>query len=267
MRASLGDSFNPGEVLIAFGAAAVIQTAFVIVLVIAGRTTGEIKAKQDLLPPEVPIAVQPVMDELPLLKLGGKKRPKLPDMWKKQAPIPVENLADETSAPSDKAKDDPDEIPKSPLATADAQAPATDAEVAQQVDTDASSTSDAESPVAGEGHKDGVKEGTEADPLKAAAFSQYRSKLIGWFNSKFQQPSEIPCEELKKLNSSVSASVSPDGTVTGFSVGKASGNGVFDAKVKAAMQGAVGQQVPPPPPLYPELQQSNVSLSFQGRCK
>lgn len=266
MSASLGDSFNPGEVLIAFAGAGVIQTAFVIMLVIAGRTTGEIKAKQELLPPEVPIAVKPVMDELPLLKLGGRKRAKLPDMWKKQAPIPVEQMADETSAPSDKAKDDPAEIPTTPLATADAQAPATDAEVAQ-VDTDAASTSDAESPVAGEGHKDGVKEGTETDPLKAAAFSQYRSKLIGWFNSKFQLPSEIPCEELKKLNSSVSASVSPDGTVTGFSVGKASGNGVFDGRVQSAMQSAVGQQVPPPPPLYPELQQSNVSLSFQGRCK
>lgn len=266
MSASLGDSFNPSEVLMAFAGAGVIQTAFVVLLVIAGRTTGEINAKQEILPPEIPIAVKPVMDELPLLKLGGgKKRAKLPDMWKKQAPIPVEQLED-TSAPSDKAKDDPAEIPTSPLATADAQAPTADADVAHADDSDASA-SDAESPVAGEGHKDGVKEGTETDPLKAAAFSQYRSKLIGWFNSKFQQPSEIPCEELKKLNSSVSASVSPDGTVTGFSVGKTSGNAVFDARVQAAKQATVGQQVPPPPPLYPELQQSNVSLSFQGRCK
>jgi hypothetical protein len=35
-----------------------------------------------------PIAVKPVIDELPLLKLGGKKPQKLkqPDMWTKQAP-------------------------------------------------------------------------------------------------------------------------------------------------------------------------------------
>ncbi len=49
--------------------------------------------------PEIPIAVKPVMDDLPLLKLGGKKmRPKLPDMWKKQAPIPVQALRGEQRA-------------------------------------------------------------------------------------------------------------------------------------------------------------------------
>ncbi len=124
---------------------------------------------------------------------------------------------------------------------------------------------DAEVVAEGEGAKDGVKEGTETDPLKARAVSLYRAKIIGWFNSKFHVPSgQIPCDELKKLNSSVSASVSPDGTVTGFNVGKASGNGVFDGRVQAAMQSAVGQQVPPPPPMYPDVLPPNISLSFQG---
>lgn len=127
------------------------------------------------------------------------------------------------------------------------------------------SASDAEAIATGEGHKDGVKEGTETDPLKARALGSYRGKLIGWFNSKFHVPAgQIPCEELKKLNSSVTASVSPDGTVTGFSVGKPSGNAAFDGRVQAAMQSAVGQQVPPPPPLYPELLPPSVSLSFLG---
>jgi hypothetical protein len=266
MTASLGDSFNPGEVLIAFVAAGVIQTAFVIVLVVAGRTTGEVKAKIEELPPEIPIAVKPVMDDLPLLKLGGKKRAKLPDMWKKQAPIPVEQMEEETSAPSDKAKDDPAAIPTNPL-TEDAAAPASDADTPKETEeeVDGAAAPDADSTASGEGHKDGVKEGTETDPLKARALGQYRGKLIGWFNSKFHVPSgQIPCEELKKLNASVTATVSPDGTVTGFSVGKPSGNAVFDGRVQAAMQSAVGQQVPPPPPLYPDMLPPSVSLSFLG---
>jgi hypothetical protein len=263
MSTSLSDAFNPTEVGIALFGAGIVQTVFVVLLVVAGKNAQAIKPKVEILPPEVPIAVKPVMDELPLLKLGGKKRAKLPDMWKKQAPIPPEQF-EETSAPSEKAQDDPNAAPTTPVAQADAEAPPLDAELAVNED---GAPPDAASPVEGEGHKDGVEGGTETDPLKAAALSQYKAKLIGWFNSKFQQPTEIPCEELKKLNSSVSASVSPDGTVTGFSVGKPSGNGVFDARVQSAMQSAVGQQVPPPPPLYPELRESTVRLSLRGTCK
>ena len=40
----------------------------------------------------------------------------------------------------------------------------------------------------------------------------------------------------------VSASVSPDATVTGYSVTRPSGNAIFDAKVRATMDAIVGQQ-------------------------
>ena len=196
-------------------------------------------------------------------------RPKLPDMWKKLAPTPIQRF-EEKSAPSEKAKDDPKAAPTSSVATGDAAAPPPDADLAKQVDPalqdlDAAvATTDPE--VEGPGAPDGVKEGTETDPLKARAVDQYKMKVLGWFNSRFKQPvGQIPCEELRKLSASVSASVSTDGTVTGYSMTRPSGNGAFDAKVKATMAGIVGQQLPPPPPLYPGILGSTVQPTFSGR--
>lgn len=263
-------AFAPLEIGIAAAVALIIQAGFFLILILAGAARGEVEVKEEPAPKEMPIAVQPVLDEvpLPLLKLGGKKRkPKLPDMWKKQPPIPVQRF-EEKSAPSQAAKDDPAAIPTSELAKGDAQAPPPDAEVAKEVDQellDAGPRPDAEVVAEGEGAADGVKEGTETDPLKARAVSLYRAKIIGWFNSKFHVPvGQIPCDELKKLSSRVTANVSPDGTVTGFSVGSASGNGTFDARVQAAMQSATGQQVPPPPPLYPDTLPPVIHLNFLG---
>jgi len=265
--------FTPVEMGVATMFAGAIQICFFVILILAGQTKARIQAKEELVPKEIPIAVKPVLDDLPLLKLGGKKvRPKLPDMWKKQAPIPMKRF-EEKSAPSEKAKDDPEAVPTSSVALGDAEAPPPDADLAKEVDpmeeTDASV--DAEPTVEGEGSPDGVKEGTETDPLKARAVSQYTMKVLGWFNARFKPPvGQIPCEELKKLSTAVSASVSSDGTVTGYSVGRASGNPIFDAKVRATMDAIVGQQLPPPPPLYPDLLGPSVSPTFSGRgakCK
>jgi hypothetical protein len=180
---------------------------------------------------------------------------------------------EEKSAPSPKAAKTPDALPTSPLARPDAQAPPPDAEVAKQVDQvllDA--TPDAAPTVEGEGAADGVKEGTETDPLKARAVDQYRAKLVSWFNQRFKSPSsaEIPCEELLKLSSGVSVSVNADRTVGGFSVTRASGNAVFDARVQSTMQGTVGSELPPPPPLYPDILPPVITPRFSGKdadCK
>lgn len=257
-------SFTSAEAAVGLMAAGMVQTTFFVLLVVAGMARAHIVAKEPPMPEERPIAVKPVMDDAPLLKLGGKKRAKLPDMWKKQAPI---KRFEETSAPSPFAEKTPEAIPTSPLAKADAQAPPPDAEVAKKVDQDLQLI-DAAPPKAvaqGEGTPDGVKEGTETDPLKGRAVSLYRAKIIAWFNARFRPPvGEVPCDELKKLTSRVSASVSKDGTVTGFSVNSASGNSVFDTRVQSAMQSSVGQQVPPPPPLYPDVLPPSISLSFLG---
>jgi hypothetical protein len=260
-------AFAPVEIAVAAAVTATIQAAFFVLLAVAGAADARITPKEEPSPVETPMAVKPVMDDLPLLKLGSRVKPKLPDMWKKQPPIPIERF-EEKSAPSPDAKDSPSEIPSSAVATLDARAPPPDAEIAKQVDQELLDAGIKPEEVAaeGEGSPDGVKEGTETDPLKARAVSLYQARILGWFNARFRPPvDQVPCEELKKLSSAVAATVGPDRTVTGFSVARASGNAAFDAKVQATMQSIVGQQLPPPPPLYPDLQiGSSVHPTFSG---
>jgi hypothetical protein len=257
-------AFSPQEVLLAGLLAGAIEMGLFLLFIIAGENAMKVRPAALVEPPAVPMKVTPVLDDAPLLKLGGKKvKTKLPDMWRKNPPV---QRFQEASAPSPKAKKTPDAIPTSALAKPDAEAPPPDAEVAKEVDqTLLDAGPDAESPAEGEGAADGVKEGTETDPLKARAVSQYRLKIIGWFNARFAQP-EIPCEELKALSSAIVASVGGDRRVAGFSITRPSGNATFDAKVQSTMQGTVGEELPPPPPLYPDILSSSVSLTFRGQC-
>lgn len=257
-------AFSPQEILLAGLLAGAIEMGLFLLLILAGENALKVQAEKPVERTSMPIQVTPVLDDAPLLKLGGKKvKTKLPDMWRKNPPV---QRFQEKSAPSPQAKKTPDAIPTSALAKPDAEAPPPDAEVAKEVDqTLLDAGPDVEAPVEGEGAADGVKEGTEADPLKARAVSQYRLKIIGWFNARFAQP-EIPCDELKTLSSAVVASVGGDRRVVGFSVARPSGNSTFDAKVQSTMQGTVGEELPPPPPLYPDILSSSVSLTFTGRC-
>lgn len=258
-------AFSPQEVLLAGLLAGAIEMGLFLLLVIAGENALKVRAATEPEPASVPIKVMPVLDDAPLLKLGGKKvKTKLPEMWKKQPPV---QRFQESSAPSPDAKKTPDAIPTSALAKLDAEAPPPDAEVAKEVDqTLLDAGPDAAPTAEGEGAADGVKEGTETDPLKARAVSQYFGKIQGWFNARFAQP-EIPCEELKKLSASVSATVSGERTVASFTIVRPSGNATFDAKVQSTMQGSIGQELPPPPPLYPDILGSVLPpLRFSGKC-
>jgi hypothetical protein len=263
-------AFSGRDIALACASAALIEAILFILFVAAGQSSAHIKERETEPPAPVPIQVRPVLDELPLLKQGGKVKTKLPEMWKKNPPV---QRFEEKSAPSTKAAKTPDAIPTSPLAKRDAEAPPPDAELAKQVDQvlmDA--TPDAAPTVEGEGSPDGVKEGTETDPLKARAVDLYRAKLVSWFNSRFKSPSaaEIPCEELTKLSSGVSATVNPDRTVGGFTVTRPSGNAIFDARVQSTMQGTVGAELPPPPPLYPDILPPVITPRFTGKdseCK
>jgi hypothetical protein len=257
-------AFSPQEVLLAGLLAGAIEMGLFLLFIIAGENAMKLRAAPSVEPPSVPMKVTPVLDDAPLLKLGGKKvKAKLPEMWRKNPPV---QRFQESSAPSPLAKKTPDAIPTSALAKPDAEAPPPDAEVAKEVDqTLLDAGPDAESPVEGEGAADGVKEGTEADPLKARAVSQYQAKIRAWFNARFSQP-EIPCEELKQLSAGISASVSGERTVAGFSITRPSGNATFDARVQSTMQGTMGQELPPPPPLYPDILGSVIPLRFSGQC-
>ena len=86
-------AFEPHEIALSTTASAAVVTGFLALLVFAGKNKTHVKAVEA--PPEklVPMKVTPVLDELPLLKLGGKKRAKLPDMWKKNPPVQAKRPA------------------------------------------------------------------------------------------------------------------------------------------------------------------------------
>lgn len=255
-------SFSPGEIVTAISGALIMQGLLVVLMLVAS-SSGKLKSKEEKPAPEVPMAVKPVVDDLPLLKLGGSA-PKLPDAWQKKAPLPVPTEPTDDGAPSPQAKDDPDQSAKKPLSR-DAGAPAQDASAAVADNSSSSSDAGPPSEVDGPGAANGSRLGTETDPLKARALDIYRQKLLAWFNARFRLPESIPCEELKKLSASVSASVGGDRSVGGFTISRPSGNDVFDAKVKSTMEGLVGQELPPPPQNYPDLDVgSQVTPVFSG---
>lgn len=256
-------SFLPSELILAAGLAVIIESGLFIMIITASNQT-HIVAKEEKKEEAVPIEVKPVLDELPLLKLGSKKRAKLPDMWMKKPPI---KRYEATSAPTPKAPEKVDKLPDTPLTKPSAEPPPPDAAIAKKVDptipkVDAGRPTAANLPT--EGSEDGVKEGTETDPLKAFAVSQYRMKLAAWFRARFHYPKDIPCEELKKLRASASVSISGSRTVAGFSIGKQSGNATFDGAVKSSLDAiqSSGAELPPPPPNYPDILTTTLPVSF-----
>jgi hypothetical protein len=259
-------TFTQSEIRYAAVFAVSLEVGFFLLLVLAGSGDAWVREKKEAVSEPIPIAVKPVIDDLPLLKLGSKKlRAKLPDMWKKNPPI---RRFEEKSAPSALAEKTPEAIPTSEVAKGDAEPPPPDAELAKKVDEllqpDATAPDQPHPP--GEGSPDGVKEGTEKDPLKARAISLYLVKIQGWFSARFRPPSgEIPCEDLKKLSAGVAANVGPSRTVTGYSLRRPSGNPIFDAKVKSTMDAIIGQELPPPPPNYPDILGTTVLPSFSGQ--
>src|SRR6187402_526675 len=228
-------AFLPQELALAAFFAALVEIGLLGLVIVAGQNRTKVVAHEAEVKEEVPIAVKPVMDDLPLLKLGSKKvKAKLPDMWTKQAPV---QRFEESSAPSPKAAKTPEAIPTSPLAKADAAAPPPDAAIAKVVDqelTDAAPPKD-EPNLPTEGAADGVKNGTETDPLKARALDLYRVKIIGWFQARFHPPTDLPCDVLHGLSAGASISVGPDRTITSATLSRASNNGAFDGKVKALL--------------------------------
>jgi TonB C terminal len=259
--------FKPAELGIALLFAVLLEAVIIVALAVAGgsKSLATDPAEEKML---IPIQVTPVIDDLPMLKLGSKAKAKLPDMWRKPPPKPK---YEEKSAPSPLAEKNPTELPKSPVAKASETPPPPSADLAQQVDQPPpeESVKPEETTLPEEGDNAGVKEGTEVDPLKAFVVDQYKMKLISWFKAGFSNPA-LDCATLAGLITRVAAQVSADGTVTSYTVAQGSGNEVFDARVKAHMDRKVGQQVPPPPPKYPDIRESVMLPTFSGKspkCK
>lgn len=251
-------AFNSREIGVAAGFALLVEVALAALLILAESSKGlspEIEAELK----EVPIAVQPVLDELPILKQGSKVKPKLPEMWSKPKPQP--RYEDKTAA-STKAEKTLEKPVEKELQKSTKEVPPNEkAELAKKVEEQLKEQPD-EKPVKSNelGAEDGDKDGTEVDPLKAFVLDQYRKRLTAWFKAGFS--ASDACD----ASLSVSAQIGSDGTVTAFSVNGSSGNAAFDSRVQSHMQGKVGNQIPPPPPNYTgEIR--NLSLRFTGDNK
>lgn len=245
-----------------------------------------------------PVRVVPVIDlDAPQLKLGGRRAAaKLPSRWvRKPKPKPEATPKTEPerkAQPSPHASASEKDIPPPDVEVGDAgvpadasaePAPATPADAgadAAEAVTSAEPTAEGvpgegtggtgpASSVAGPGHPDGVPGGTETDPLKARAADVYRSRLIAWFSSRFRvSGSGLPQSTLTKLAVGATVQIAGGRTVGGYTM-TSSGNAVFDAAARAALEGAKGQTLPPPPENYPDLVQAQISLTFvckEGRC-
>lgn len=249
-------AFKSSEIGVATGFAFLVQGLIAGLLMFAEASKGLTPEKEPDVK-EIPIAVQPVMDELPLLKQGSAVKPKLPEMWSKPKPRP--RYEDKTAA-STKAEKTLEKPVTKELQTSKKEVPPDEkAELAKKVEEQLKEEPD-QKPAPKfnqEGAEDGEKEGTEVDPLKAFVLDQYRKRVTAWFQAGFS-PSPDSCE----ARLVVVPQLSGDGTVLSFSVSGSSGNAGFDSRVKSHMQSKVGNQIPPPPAGHPGI--TSVSLRFSG---
>ena len=245
--------------------AVAIQIVTVAILHISGGAPLPKKAIDNT---PISVAIQPVVEipkpaePLPALKLGSEPQPnKLPDMAPKPTPV---SRVEASATPSTKAEPKPEAIPTTQVT--DAGPPPPDAEVTKDVDPNIPPVENpGPAPVhSTEGAPDGVPGGTETDPLKAHAVSLYRSQLDAWFSARFRIRGAIPFDELKNLRAKVVVEVSEDRTVKSFRIVTPSGNDVFDTKLRESLEAirASDAELPPPPPMYPDILGQTLSLSF-----
>jgi TonB C terminal len=221
---------------------------------------------------ERPVRVVPVLDlDAPLLKLGGTRNPaRLPDRWVRPTSRPrVERRAYVSTKAGKEAPDaPPPDVKLAPTATPP---PPPDAEITKQVDAPVPAVVDAGAPpnVDQKGHADGVAGGTEMDPLKARAVDLYRAKIAAWFSSRFRVTgSGLAQADLLKYRVSAHVTLGPDRTVASYTLAP-SGNAAFDGAARAALEGARGQPLPPPPENYPDVAQTQINVTFvcrENRC-
>jgi len=268
MSASALNDFKPSELVasVLFGCAVLVGAGVAMSLARLDRKAAAPAIDKGI---ALPVRVVPMLDpDAPLLKLGGKRNnAKLPDRWVRQAPRPrVEQRAFASTKASKSAQDIPQKDVK--MAAKDTKPPPPDAEIAKVVDTPLNTVVDAGAPANLDtpGHADGVKEGTETDPLKARAVDLYRVKIASWFSSRFAvHGSGLPKGELEKYRVSASITVGADNTVGGYTM-RPCGQSAFDSAARATLEGAKGQSLPPPPENYPDIAQHQINVTFVCRA-
>jgi len=264
VSAGVFGDFRRYEVALALAAAFALQAGAIFALR-AVNLDRKAEAPEIDKGPSVPVKVVPVLDlDAPSLKLGGKRdRMKLPDRWIKPKPKP---RVEEKAFVSTKAEQTEEAIPPKEIEVAKSETPVPppEAEVAKAVETPIEAQPKEEPPpnVDTEGHEDGVKGGTETDPLKARAVDIYREKIRGWFSRRFRvSGSGLPAEEITKFRVVATVTLSGGRSVAGYSI-VPSGNAAFDSAARAALDSAKGDELPPPPENYPDIVQNQISLTF-----
>ncbi|MDC0746765.1 TonB C-terminal domain-containing protein [Polyangium mundeleinium] len=212
--------------------------------------------------PSPTVDVDPAPDLAPALKLGGTwDRTKLPDRWVRQAPQARAAAAAASPADATRGEDGPQPVVSE--TDAGARIPPPDVEVAKQIETTipvSAETPPANVPV--KGHADGIADGTETDPLEARAVDIYRDRIRVWFSQRFRvSGSGLGPEEITRYRVAATIEVSSGRTVTSYVI-TPSGHAAFDAAARAALEGARGKEIPPPPENYPNIVQHRISLTF-----
>lgn len=257
--------FRRSEIIAAFGIAAFVLCAIGTLLATAKYTP----APKPPEPASIKISMAPPPQDLPLLKLGGK-RPNtvLPDL---KAKPKIKKRKQVVKPPSVEKR--PPKEPPPPEAPKIVEEPAPDPPPKEtESDPEAEPTlvvderpdaepDDKTAPATGEGSEDGSAEGTETDPLKARAANEYDRAITRWFNRKFTVPKGlIPCAELEVLSARAVVTIGTDRVVQSYSLATPSGDDRFDGRVRAALDNSIGQKIPSPPPNYPELMHSQRTL-------
>jgi hypothetical protein len=198
----------------------------------------------------------------PILK-GGNKKVKLPKEWE-VAPRPVPRQDSAVVSPN--AKDDPDAIPGPKPIYDGGTAP----------DPDGSTTSDRDAEVSpehgegggkpgdlpggeGAGGTPGSPNGNTTDRARVRAAQMYQGRLVSFFKAGFRCP-PLP-EGAPKCSPSGSVTISGGLIVTSTSFSPC-GVPEIDSAAQAVLNSKRGQQVPPPPADYPDLQVSSLGISY-----
>ncbi len=253
-------SFAGRDVVVAVLLAFCVEVGLLVLLGTMEHRAGP--ARDVVLPPKaIAVSINPVV-EPKFLKRGSKEKAKLPTLAK---PKPqAKKRYEDKSAPSVKAEKQREELPKNDVIKHDEEPPPKDAELARSVEPDIE-VDQPEPTLQNEiGHEDGTEDGTETDPLKAHVVSQYRLKLIAWFKAGFVTGDPSQC-----ALSAVATVVISGGTFQSYTL-SSSGDAAFDARVRSTLDRKIGQQVPPPPPKYPELLTPTLTTRFSGKnasCK
>ena len=263
--------YRPSDFALAVGTALLVLAGSVVALRASGGK-GASGPGSELL--EVPVRIVGLSDPTaPLLKLGGgpgkakgRARPagKVGAPAKGASPRDVAAGEEPAAAPPDPGA----EATSEPGEAAEPE-PGAGAAVDPGRSADAGEGGSGLGGPPGEGHPEGVPGGTETDPLKARAADVYRARLIAWFSSRFRvSGSGLSQPDLVRLRAPATVNVSADRRVLGYSLAP-SGNAVFDAAARLALEGTVGATLPPPPENYPDLAHSQISVTFvctEGRC-